>query len=693
MTRGTARHPAPALFWLLLRAHWIAGAAPLFFLTDLPRPALAATSAAFLAGAALDWTGAQRPGWQRLAAPLVLLILLAAAADLFLGSRDMLASVSLLVLGIQSVKFLLPKKSGDGWQLCAIAFLEFLSAAAVTSEIHFAGFLFLFLGLSAGAMWALHLEEQEELRDAAAAVRPGFAVPVLLLAALSGALLTAALFVVIPRVGIGQIARRLGPAAGISGFSDRISLRDVTSVKADRRVVARVEFPEPAPGLTPTGLYLKGAAYSSFDGTSWTRREHPGERVPRAGFHYLLAPPPRGAYLSLAEIVLEPMRHAALFVYGEPVAVEGDLGELRADASGNLYLPGSLYSAVRYRVRFAEGAPPRRASALPAGADYLALPPGMEEVRALAREVTGGGRSDKERAELARRFFRSGFRYSVADAASSVLEFLFVKKAGFCEHYATGLALLLRAAGIPARVAAGYLGGEWSGPGSYLIVRQSDAHAWTEAWIEGRWVTLDATPPLGEDSPFFSRTGILGIYLDWGRQRWNKYVINYSLRMQAQAVSQGWSAVRRGRRGIRRALAEGDGVATRAAAGAVLLGACAALFAWRRRCALGRSRSGVREAGVAPLPRPYARLLRTLGAGGHRKFPGATMEAMLRLAAAAAPALEREAARFLLLYHRDRFGPGPLSQEDRREARRLADVLRREIRGAFRRTPAPPVIS
>lgn len=690
MTRER-RRPAPPLFWLLLRTHWIAGLAPLFVLTELSRPALAAASAAFLAGAALDWTGTPREGWQRLASPLILCALLVAAADLLLGTGDLLVSVSLLIVGIQSVKFLLPKKSGDGWQLCAISFLEFLSAASSTSEIHFAGFLFLFLGLSAGAMWALHLEEQEESRGVASAVRPGFAAPVLVAAALAGTFLTAALFVVIPRVGIGQIARRLGPVAGLSGFSDRISLRDVTSVKADRQVVARVEFPELDPALNPTGLYLKGAAYTAFDGTNWTRSRGPGARVARAGFYYVVAPPPRGTYLSLAEIVLEPMRHTTLFAYGEPVTVEGDLGDLRTDASGNLFLPASVYSAVRYRVRFAQRAPAARSSVLRSRDEYLALPPGMEDIRALAEEVTGAGRSDDAKAELALRFFGTGFRYSAEDPASSVREFLFSKRAGFCEHYATGLALLLRAAGIPARVAAGYLGGEWSRPGKYLIVRQSDAHAWTEAWLDGRWVTLDATPSLGEHSPFSTRTGMFGLYLDWARQRWNKYVINYSLRMQAQAVSQGWSALRRARRALRRALGDAAGFPARSAAAAavLLLGAGLALFAWRRRGAPRTGAGGPREG--ATLPRPYARLLSALGAAGHRRCPGATMESMIRLAADATPALEPAASRFLLLYHRERFGPDAISGEEARECRGLADVLRREIvRSRLRNAAADP---
>src|SRR3970282_1017484 len=211
-------------------------------------------------------------------------------------------------------------------------------------------------------------------------------------------------------------------------------------------------------------------------------------------------------------------------------------------------------SAIRYQIRFPAGKSIRwYRTAYPSGS-YLAMPPDSDRIRELARQGSSGASSDAERAELAKRFFLSNFRYSLVDAASSAEDFLFRKRSGYCEHYAAGLTLLLRAAGVPARVAAGYLGGEWNDVGKYLIVRQSDAHAWTEGWIEGRWVTLDATPPLGEDSPFFARTGTIGMYLDWPRERWNKYVVNYSLAMQAEAVSGGWFALRRATMRIRGAI-------------------------------------------------------------------------------------------------------------------------------------------
>lgn len=675
---GGTGPPAPTIPWVVLRAQWIAGLLPLFALTEISRPGLTAATTAFLLGALLDRSGTKRPGWDRLATPLTLVTVLAAAADLYAGSRDLLSAITLLVLGLQSVKFLLPKTTRDGWQLCAISFLEFLASAASTTRLQFAFFLFLFQALSIGAMWSLHLEEESASGGAAPDVRTGFTIRLLGLSATAGFLMTALLFVVIPRVGTGHFLRHPDRSAGISGFSDTITLGSVTSVKADRRVAARVEFPTLAPGLDPTNLYLKGAVYPRFDGTRWARREERQADVPRSGAFYFLAPAPPGEPVSTAEIVLEPGGQTALFVYGKPVTIEGNLGPLTVDPSGSYRFGNPVYSAVRYRVRFAEPESARRRPAPPPGNESLEVPAELGEVRELSARLAGGAGTDREKAETFLRYFRSGYRYTLSGPAANVKEFLFVRKAGFCEHYATGLALLLRSAGIPARVAAGYLGGEWSDPGDYLIVRQSDAHAWTEAWIDDRWVTLDATPPADRISLFSAQTGRIGIYFDWAQQRWNKYVVDYSLRMQAAAVSQGWQAVRWSVWSLRDRLRGARLPRRELWAIAAPIAGVAALLAWilakRRR---PRSRPG--RIPPEPLPRSYARLLRALAAKGFRKSPGTPLEEMVLRAATGTPTLENTARRFLRLYHLDRFGPAPLPDEEGREAARLADALRRGL--------------
>jgi transglutaminase-like putative cysteine protease len=625
----------------------------------------------------MDRAGTRRDALARLGAPLAVLFLAAAGTDLLAGSRDLLSAVSLLILGVQSIKLLLPKRASDGWQLCAIALLEFLAAAASTDALLFALVAFLFLAASAGAMWGLHLQDDEETG------RPpgGYEVPAraaaaaLLLAGFGGILISGALFAAVPRLELRRVLQRFSRAQAVTGFSERITLREVTGVKADRSVVARVEFPFLPQGEYPTSLYLRGAVYSRFDGDSWRSAGTPTRFLPRAGFHYITGSAARGAPLSVAEITLEPSDHPALFSYGQPVVLEGALGAVLADGEGNLSLSQAGHSTLRYSVQFAPGVlSPRQPD--PPGKGYLAIPDGFEDVRTLGREVAGEEGTDADRAARLLRLFRSGFRYTVADPAASLREFLFSKRAGFCEHYASALALLLRSSGIPSRVAVGYLGGEWNELGQYLIVRQSDAHAWTEGWIGGRWVQLDATPPLGEDSPFLVRTGTAGLYIDWVRQRWDKYVVNYSLRMQADAVAGGWSAFRRTGRAVWSPGGLGA-VRNPLRIAAIACIAAVALFLLYRMRVAGRRK--IPPGSADRLATPYRRLARRLERAGCRTAPGTPMEGMLSAAARSRPLLSADALRFLALYHRDRFGPRPLAPEERREAFRLAVLLRRAV--------------
>jgi len=642
----------------------------LWTFTDTPAWLLLATAAAWAAGAAMDRAGASRTTLAKLGSPVVGLFLALAVADLLFSGRDLFSALAFLLLGVQAVKLLLPKRAADGWQLSAVSLLEFLAAAATTERLSFAPSAFLFLSASAGAMWALHVQAEDELG------RPvgGYDLPAstaawaLLLAGAFGFLATAVLFAAVPRVDLHRGLRRFPRGEAIPGFSETIALREVTVVKGDRRVVARVEFPFLGPGLSPPRMYLRGAVYSRYAGGEWRMRHTGVSIVPNAGILHLPEPAPSGPY-SVADIVLEPADHPRLFTYGTPAMIEGIPGPLLTDAEGNLSLAHREHPTMRYRIRFAPALPAKAGVRSAPGPEYLAFPAGYEDVRELARSIVGTGGTGAERASRILSFFRTGFRYTLSDPAPSLRRFLFDEKAGFCEHYAAGLALLLRGAGIAARVAAGYLGGEWNRYGQYLIVRQSDAHAWVEAWIDGRWVTLDATPPQNEGSPFFRRTGFLGLHVDWMRQRWDKYVVNYSMRTQAAAVARGWSTIRRSRAAIANGLA---GRALAAVAGTALAGSAVGWLLWYRR-RRGRGRTKTKQ---ARLPAPYGRLLRTLERSGYRTSPGLAMEALLAAAVEARPDLAGDAALFLAAYHRDRFGPVPPDPELRADAFGRAERLR-----------------
>ncbi|MDL2345929.1 transglutaminase-like domain-containing protein, partial [Deinococcus sp. MIMF12] len=154
------------------------------------------------------------------------------------------------------------------------------------------------------------------------------------------------------------------------------------------------------------------------------------------------------------------------------------------------------------------------------------------------------------RVEAALAWLRAGdFRYTLTPPTlpgrDRVDAFLFGSRAGFCEHYASSFAFLMRAAGVPARVVGGYLGGELNPSGGYLIVRQQDAHAWVEVWLEGQgWVRVDPTAgvapgrvtaglptalsrPEAEAPPPPAALDRVALRVDAWQTRWNSWVAGY----------------------------------------------------------------------------------------------------------------------------------------------------------------------
>jgi hypothetical protein len=115
-----------------------------------------------------------------------------------------------------------------------------------------------------------------------------------------------------------------------------------------------------------------------------------------------------------------------------------------------------------------------------------------------------------------------------------VLNFLFTTHQGWCEHFVSALALLLRSGGIPARVVGGYYGGSWNERGHYYLVKQKEAHAWVEYWDGNTWQRTDPTP-ISEKTLYFH---FLSKWLDYLRLRWYAYVINYDFSKQKEFFQQ-----------------------------------------------------------------------------------------------------------------------------------------------------------
>lgn len=298
--------------------------------------------------------------------------------------------------------------------------------------------------------------------------------------------LTLVLFLLFPRLSAPLWHPGTDPHQAATGMSETLEPGAISELVLNGEPAFRVRFETPPPATDR--LYWRGPVLWHTDGRRWS-----------AGGEASAAGPPgelrkaNGAVLY--ELTLEPTDQRWLFALDLPVTVpEGAF--LTSDHRLLAHRPVS--ATRRYRMVSALDyltAPPDRA-----GRDAgLQIPDNVtERMRRLAAGWRGEAGTDWGVVELGLGFFnREPFHYTLLPprlGANPSDEFLFETRRGFCEHYASSFAILMRLAGVPSRVVLGYLGAEANPVGGYHLVRQSDAHAWVEVLIEGRgWVRVDPT--------------------------------------------------------------------------------------------------------------------------------------------------------------------------------------------------------
>ena len=286
-----------------------------------------------------------------------------------------------------------------------------------------------------------------------------------------------------------------------TGVSDSMSPGDFANLGQSTELAFRVEFKNNRPSQQQ--LYWRGLVFSDFDGVTW--RQSPKKSQWVAG-----SPAPawiENAFATIPEeaqatpnnyqIILEPTQQNWLFGLDYPFAQQQDVS---ITSNFTLLKDQPVTQQLRYEV--SQFSP---MSIDPILTDEsrrmnLALPnDGNPKARALAQQLFAQSGSNPARyiAAIEHWINQTDFSYTLSPPRlnnNRIDEFLFETKAGFCEHYSSSFTFMMRAAGIPARVVAGYQGGEPSRGGDVWEVRQMDAHAWTEVWLEGQgWVRVDPT--------------------------------------------------------------------------------------------------------------------------------------------------------------------------------------------------------
>ena len=286
-----------------------------------------------------------------------------------------------------------------------------------------------------------------------------------------------------------------------TGVSDSMSPGDFANLGQSTELAFRVEFADKRPPQQQ--LYWRGLVFSEFDGVTWRpspqqREWQPAPQMPNWIANALATVPDEVKIApNRYQIILEPTQQNWLFGLDYPFAQQQDIS---ITSNFTLRKDQPVTQQLRYDVlQFA----PMRIDPMLSEASRrlnLALPSsGNPQARLLAQQLFAQSDSDPVRyiQAIERWINQTEFRYTLSPPrlnTNRIDEFLFDTKAGFCEHYSSSFTFMLRAAGIPARVVAGYQGGEPSRNGNVWEVRQMDAHAWTEVWLEGQgWVRVDPT--------------------------------------------------------------------------------------------------------------------------------------------------------------------------------------------------------
>jgi transglutaminase-like putative cysteine protease len=355
--------------------------------------------------------------------------------------------------------------------------------------------------------------------------------------------LALAMWIFFPRISTPFWAVPIDTGTAVTGLSDTISPGDISALSKSDAVAFRVKFEGTVPD--PKDRYWRGLVLHRFDGRTWS-----GISEPRISSSALENTETLGTAVNY-RVTMEPTRQHWMFALDIPYDWDLEstfLGPQHQLARVQPIDQRIAYNAVSFpEYRIDAGMHSSRRNW------YLEFPEGRNPRTAeLARSMRAAARSDESYIHaVLTKFNEENYHYTLEPpplGSSPVDRFLFETQRGFCEHYASAFALMMRAAGIPARIVVGYQGGELNPVGDYMIVRQADAHAWTEVWLPGAgWRRVDPTAAVAPERVDAGRTGAMfdgsgaawglgapsmllhNIVLAWdaANAKWNEWILGY----------------------------------------------------------------------------------------------------------------------------------------------------------------------
>jgi transglutaminase-like putative cysteine protease len=657
----------------------------------------------------------ERPLARRIGVVLPLALLGTQALRLFMGASLLETAVE-FAAALQVIRLATRRGAAHDQQVIVLALLHLIAATMLGSGLAY-GLCFLgFLMIAPGALVLSHLRREVEgnyrqgARD-----RTGLPVDVprilrsrrvigrsfLIFTCFLSVpifLFTLALFVAFPRVGLSLLLLSHPKAERMVGFTEHVDLGGVGRLRSDPTIVMRVEIANlPKEPPRRVALYLRGAAFDSYRGKSWSRSSGGTLRAEQRGRQIQLLRFPNVLSDRTMHIDLEPIEPPVVFLPPEAVALTlatqgntllNSVPQVSGGPEGSLTYRAPDERGLRYDVSLAAPDEPTSVSVLPGDRQrYLTLPVDLPpHLSELAHRWVLGTTDPRLQARLIEARLRKDYRYDVdspsGSAKNPLYDFLFVSKRGHCEFYSTAMAMMLRTLGVPTRNVTGFIGGTYNRFARSYAVRQGDAHSWVEVYLDDTgWTRFDPTPPANA-APQSEISGLLAFARDFVEattQRWNRHVIGYDLKQQIgllRSVHRSYSALRDRPGSIGKVLASPR--LTLLALVALGGGVYAALWLRRRRNAPPPSTrpSSEREIAAREVVELYRQLEAALVVRGVPRPGGTPPRAHALALIAMGHPVGREALALTEYYLATRFGGVLLDPERRLEFARRVRALR-----------------
>jgi len=476
-------------------------------------------------------------------------------ADYFFVSGSFLVATVHLVLFGMVIRLFSLQRARDHFMLAVLSFLMVLAAAVLTVD---SVFLFCFAGFLLVAVITFVLMEMRHsiAEDHGRAQEPKntapyrrmanvllATAPMLMLMILAGASL---IFFLLPRVSSRYLSA-YAPGSDLStGFSDRVQLGRIGQIQQSSAVVMHIQIDNDLEGAYD--LKWRGVALSQFDGRVWSnpfaqtdlRRSGNGSyRLGTvAGETAPFGIPGRKVHY---RVLMEPLGTNVFFLAEKPASLIGSFGHVSTDAGGAVFNLDADHPVNRYEAESELGEPDASELRLTPNtvpgslASYLTLPPLDIRISKLAEEITASAPNNYDKAVVMERYLRTRFGYTLDLPRSAqrdpLANFLFERKKGHCEYFASSMAVMLRSLRIPSRIVTGFRGGEFNDLTGQYVVRASNAHSWVEAYFPGYgWVSFDPTP--GGSLETHSGWSRMLLYVDAAASFWREWVINYDVTHQ-----------------------------------------------------------------------------------------------------------------------------------------------------------------